>query len=240
MQHISNHQPRHKTSWDGTIWKLILIPTHFVFSKGWALDYLTGQQVNVDGFHSSMETVKNIPIGSAYTAMDHPNGNTYILHAHDGLCFFDSIEHSLLSPPQLWGNNIQCDICPKHCTNGESFFGRRDPQTDIHLPFSFYGCISYLPIQHPTENELDSCLHITLTNDAAWHPYASTFHKQEQPFTPNFSSEYLGKSHDFTQHCTISATSSHTHHSAVSPMDLARHWGTHLPIAMNVLKMTTQ
>ena len=50
------------------------------FSKGWKLDYLTGKQVDVDGFHSSMETMKNIPIGSAYTAMDHPNGNTYILH----------------------------------------------------------------------------------------------------------------------------------------------------------------
>ena len=98
------------------------------FSKGWALDYLTGQQVNVDGFHSSMETMKNIPIGSANTAMDHPNGNTYILHAHEGLCFFDSMEHSLLSPAQLWGNNIQCDICPKHCTNGESIFGCRDPR----------------------------------------------------------------------------------------------------------------
>ena len=77
------------------------------FGKGWKLDYLTGQQVDVDGFHSSMTTMKNIPIGSAYTAMDHPNGNTYILHAH---------------------------------------FGCRDPHTNIHLPFSLYGCISYLPI----------------------------------------------------------------------------------------------
>ena len=116
------------------------------FSKGWKLDYLSGQQVDVDGFHSSMTTMKNIPIGSAYTAMDHPNGNTYILHAHEGLCFFDSMEHSLLPPAQLWDNNIQCDIRPKHCTNGESIFGCRDPHTDIHLPFSLYGCISYLPI----------------------------------------------------------------------------------------------
>ena len=157
------------------------------FGKGWTLDYLTGQQVDVNGFHSSMETMKNVPIGSAYTAMDHPNGNTYILHAHEGLCFFDSMEHSLLPPAQLWDNNVQCDICPKHCMNRESIFGFKDPQTDIHLPFSLYGCISYLPIWHPTENELDTCLHIILTNDAPWHPYAPTFHKREQPFTPNFS-----------------------------------------------------
>ena len=208
--------------------------------KGWTLDYLTGQKFDVDGFHSSMETMKNIPIGSAYTAMDHPNGNTYILHAHKGLCFFDSMEHSLLPPAQLWDNNIQCDICPKHYTNGESIFGCRDPQTEIHLPFSLYGCISYLPIHHPTENKLDSCLHITLTNDAPWHLYASTFHKREQPFTPDFSSEYLSKTHNFTQHCTVSAMSSHTHRSAVSTMDLAQCWGTSLPIAMNTLKMTTQ
>ena len=150
------------------------------------------------------------------------------------------MEHSLLPPAQLWDNNIQCDICPKHCTNGESIFGCRDPQTDIHLPFLLYRCISYLPIHHSTENELDACLHITLTSDAPWHPYASTFHKQEQPFTPNFTSEYLSETHDFIQHRTISVTSSHTHRSAVSPMDLARRWGTSLPIATNTLKMTTR
>ena len=187
-----------------------------------------------------MTTMKNIPIGSAYTAMDHPNGNTYILHAHEGLCFFDSMEHSLLPPAQLWDNHLQCDIRPKHCTNGESIFGCRDPQTDIHLPFSLYGCISYLPIRYPSEHELSTCLHITLTNDAPWHPYASTFHKREQPFTPNFAPEYLGETHDFTQHRTVSATSSHTHRSAVTPMDLARRWGTSIPIATNTLKMTTQ
>ena len=150
------------------------------------------------------------------------------------------MEHSLLPPTQLWDNNIQCDICPNHCTNGESIFGCRDPQTDIHLPFSLYGCISYLPTRHPTENELDACLCIALTSDAPWHHYASTFHKQEQPFTPNFLSEYLSETHDFIQHCTVSVTSSHTHRSAVSPMELARCWGTSLPIATNTLKMTTQ
>ena len=150
------------------------------------------------------------------------------------------MEHSLLLPAQLWDNKIQCDIRPKHCTNGESIFGCRDPQTDIYLPFSLYGCISYLPIHYPSENELDTCLHITLTNDAPWHPYASTFHKCEQPFTPNFASEYPGETHDFIQHCTISATSSHTHHSAVTPMDLTRRWETSLPVATNTLKMTTQ
>ena len=74
------------------------------FGKGWTLDYLTRQHIDVDGFHSSMETMKNVPIRSAYTAMDHPNGNTYILHAHEELCFFDSMEHSLLPLAQLWDN----------------------------------------------------------------------------------------------------------------------------------------
>ena len=108
------------------------------------------------------------------------------------------------------------------------------------MPFSLYGYISYLPIRYPSESKLDTCLHITLTNDAPWHPYAPTFHKWEQPFTPNFASGYLGETHDFTQHRTVSARSSHTHHSAVTPMDLARRWGTSLPVATNTLKMMTQ
>ena len=80
------------------------------FGMGLKLDYLTSQQVDIDRFHSSMKTMENIPIGSAFTAIDHPNGNTYILHAHEGLCFFDSMEHSLLPPAQFWENNILCDI----------------------------------------------------------------------------------------------------------------------------------
>ena len=162
------------------------------FGKGWTLNYLTGQHVDVDGFHSSMETMKNVPIRSAYTAMDHPNGNTYILHAHEELCFFDSMEHSLLPLAQLWNNNIQCDIRPRHCTNRESIFGCKDPQTDI-LPFLLYGCIFYLPIRHPTENELDSCLHIILTNEAPWHIMYQHFINESNHSHPIFHQNILVK-----------------------------------------------
>ena len=113
------------------------------FGKGLELDYLTGQQVNVDGFHSSMTTMKNIPIGSAYPAMDHPNRNTYILHAHEGLCFFDSMEHSLLPPAQLWNIIFNVTSDPSTVQMGSLFLGAETPRP-------IYTCLSPYMAVSPT------------------------------------------------------------------------------------------
>jgi len=54
----------------------------FCFGKGWVMDSYTGIQVDVGGFHDSMETVKNVPVATCLSAFDHPNGPTYILVAN--------------------------------------------------------------------------------------------------------------------------------------------------------------
>lgn len=150
------------------------------FGKGWVPEHFTGQTVNVDGFHDNLPSIKDVPIGTASTAYDHPNGNTYILTAAEGLCFFDSMDHSLIPPAQLWDNNILCDIRPKQYAP-DSIFGIHDAHQDLHIPFQLHGCISYLPLRLPTEAELEQCPCIHLTNDAPWDPYHVRFQQQEQP-----------------------------------------------------------
>ncbi|KAL7568191.1 hypothetical protein ACA910_020883 [Epithemia clementina (nom. ined.)] len=71
------------------------------FGKGWIIESYMGQVVNVDDFHKSFDTLRNIPIATASTAFDHPDGQTYILTAHKGLDFTSSMEHSLLPPAQV-------------------------------------------------------------------------------------------------------------------------------------------
>jgi hypothetical protein len=210
------------------------------FGRGWRLDYYTGQEVDVSGFHDTMDTLTNIPIGAAFTALDHPSGVTYILHAHEGLCFFDSMEHSLLPPAQLWDNGLKCDITPKHCSGGHSIFGIEDPSTHTHLPFNLYGCIAYLPTRLPTDNELATCQIIELTSDIPWEPYSIKFQHRERPFQQQLTPTPDTTPYDFATNRTICPTSSQTHRSNVLPHDLARRWGTSLPVAQRTLQVTTQ
>ena len=152
--------------------------------KGWIVDSFTGVQADVGGFHDSMDTVKNVPVASCLTAFDHPDGHTFILMAHEALFFGETMEHSLIPPAQVWNNHLICDIVPKHCSNGKSLFGIYDHKTNVHLPFSLYGCIAYLPTRLPTEHELDNCDRIYLTSDEPWDPYSKTFADRERPFLP--------------------------------------------------------
>jgi len=147
--------------------------------KGWKVLYYTGQVVNVSGFHDSFATIQDVPIASCCTMYDHPDGHSYILIAHEVLFFGDSLEHSLIPPAQIWNNGLLCDITPKHCSNGHSIFGILDQATNLHLPFQLYGCIAYLPIWLPHDHDLEDVEHITLTSDAEWNPYSSTFAEKE-------------------------------------------------------------
>jgi len=137
------------------------------------------------------------------------------------------LEHSLIPPAQIWNNGLLCDITPKHCSNGHSIFGILDQATNIHLPFQLYGCIAYLPIQLPHDHDLDDVEYITLTSDAEWNPYSSTFAEKGQPFLPShqhytYSDEFMNATYDFASHQLICATSaSMDHHSSVSPEHLA-------------------
>ncbi len=157
----------------------------FCCGKGWVVDSYTGIQADVGGFHDSMETVKNVPVATCLSAFDHSGGHTYILVANEALFFGETMEHSLIPPAQVWNNNLVCDIVPKHCSNGKSIFGIFDNQTNVHLPFSLYGCIAYLPTRLPMEhNELANCDQIYLTSDEAWDPYSQVFADRERPFLP--------------------------------------------------------
>jgi len=169
--------------------------------KGWVVDNYTGTQADVGGFHDSMETVKNVPVATCLSAFDHPDGHTYILVANEALFFGETMGHSLIPPAQVWNNNLVCDIVPKHGSNGESIFGIFDNWTNVHLPFSLFGCIAYLPTRLLMEHELATCDQIDLTSDEPWDPYSQDFAECERLFLPTNRhyevDEYLHATYDF-------------------------------------------
>jgi len=198
----------------------------FCCGKGWVVGSYTGIQADVDGFHDSMETVKNVPVATCLSAFDHPDGHTYIVVANQALFFGETMEHSLIPPAQVQNNNMVCNIFPKHCSNGKSIFRIFDNWANAHLHFSLYGCIAYLPTRLPMEHELANCDQIYLTSDEPWDPYSQEFGEHERPFLPTNQcyevDEYLHATYDFQGDQLIRATSSKDHQSNISAAELAQ------------------
>jgi hypothetical protein len=72
----------------------------------------TGKIIDVSGFHDSLETISNIPVGTCITALDLTN-ETIIASFQQSLYFGDSMEHSLIPPTQLWEHGLTVNVVPK-------------------------------------------------------------------------------------------------------------------------------
>ena len=112
----------------------------------------------VNGFHSDMAPIKDVPVATVATAYDDPiTQETYILVFHEALYFGSSMEHSLISPMQLRHFGLRVDQTPKQYDR-ESLHGIAFPDQEDHqlvIPFQLHGCISYFPSRLPTQTELD-------------------------------------------------------------------------------------
>ena len=85
------------------------------------------------------------------------------------------MEHSLLSPNQLWVNGLVVDTCPRQFSMGESIHGIFDPTEDIYFQFWMHGCISFLPMWLSTNGELEECCHVYMMLESEWEPYSNNF-----------------------------------------------------------------
>ena len=66
----------------------------------------TGQCCQVSGFHSSFDTLNDVPVATVATAYQHPSGVVYILIIHEALYFGRSLDHSLINPNQIRASEI--------------------------------------------------------------------------------------------------------------------------------------
>ena len=139
----------------------------------------TGKIVDVNRFHVTMDTIKNVQIGTLITAIDLKD-ETIIAVFHQRLFFRNTMEHSLIPPAQLWDNDIIVDITPRSKSNGKSIHGIYSPDDEVHIPFDLHGCITYFPTRLPTDYDKDNCRWITLTSEREWDPYSDHFRASEQ------------------------------------------------------------
>jgi hypothetical protein len=119
----------------------------------------------------------------AATGYDDPtNGDTYILILGQAIYMGDKVDATLLCPNQLRYNGIIVDDVPVHLAppNHPSTHSINCTDDDIILPLSLHGVISYFHMRIPTQEELDTCQWITLTNESQWDPHSSSFQEQEE------------------------------------------------------------
>eukprot|EP00934_Nitzschia_sp_Nitz4_P002319 Nitzschia sp. Nitz4//scaffold471_size5685//193//5616//NITZ4_009210-RA/size5685-processed-gene-0.1-mRNA-1//1//CDS//3329552692//2319//frame0 len=153
------------------------------------LHYATGKVADVSGFHPTMNSISNVPIGTAITAVDLAN-ETVILVFNEALYFGAAMEESLVPPAQLWDHGVICDITPKVHSGGNSIHGIFQVEDNVYIPFGLHGCISHFVTRLPTTEEKQNCRWITLTSDREWKPYSEEFALAEAAAVGHFTDPY--------------------------------------------------
>ena len=199
----------------------------------------SSQYCVVSGFHSDMEPMQNIPVATVATAFDDlVTQATYILVFFEALYFGDSMEHLFVSPMQLHHNGLHVDQTPRqydpNSNHGISF--PSDEDADLFIPFHLHGCISYFSSRLPTDNEMQRCRYIYMTEDSTWDPYLESFRQAELPFASSLES----RSSKNTSARGIYGVSSNTRRCTIAPSLLAKRLGISTYSAELTLNTTTQ
>ncbi len=188
-----------------------------------------GHTADVKGFHGDLGKLEGIPIGTCYTAIDHPVLQETIIGVfHQCLYFGSQMEESLINPNQLQANGLVVDTCPKQYSNGKSLQGIYHEEDDLYIPFQMHGCTSYFSSWLPTQKEIAEFQQIVFTLEEAWDPYSQTFAALEKVYE---NKEHGATEGEFSTNAganiciNISATSSHNRHLTVDAMALAWQWG---------------
>ena len=140
----------------------------------------TGLTANVAPFSLEYSELPDVPIVKAATAYDHPiTGKVYILVMAQALWFGDRLENTLICPNQCRDNGVDVDERPRRYVSesSHSIYFRAD---DIRIELTADGYLSYLRTRTPTNEELESCKWLQLTEDAPWDPYSKDFARQEE------------------------------------------------------------
>ena len=136
--------------------------------------HFTGKECDVSPYTDTYEAIKSVPIVQAGTAYDNPEtGETTILILNEVIWMGDKMDHTLVNPNQLraYGLNVQdnpfSDSPIFISTEGNEFV----------LPLSSKGTILGVTTRTPTDNELQTCPHVSLSSEYEWDPQNVRFPK---------------------------------------------------------------
>ena len=128
--------------------------------------YSTGQVCDVRGFHDDFDSIKDVPVATVATGYRNEHGQVYILIIHEALYFGPGLDHSLINPNQIRHNGIVVSDDPYDSSRQ---FGI--DHDHLFIPFRSEGCTVFFETFVPSDQEVDTCPHVILTDgEREWDP----------------------------------------------------------------------
>ncbi len=156
------------------------------------LEY-TDQVVNVSAYSDHLDTMENIPVVTAATALDDlSTGTTTILILRKSLYMGDKVKTTLLCPNQMRANGITVEDVPMHLAPKDkpSLHSIYSPEDDFVIPLSLKGVFSCFVMHTPTWEEIETCKHIKLTEEYNWDSHSEEFQDQESNLGEHLRGDY--------------------------------------------------
>jgi hypothetical protein len=216
------------------------------------IESYTTYECTVSPFLEEYQEQQNVRICTALTAAVVPStGETVILRLGQCLDFHDKLPKTLLNPNQLraFGISICDDPTDKHRPLGIELDNR------THLPMYMKGSICGLMTWSPTNEELESCRIVDVSNVSDWDPSSVIFpdvrHPDDRYSTISaFVTRRLNPIDchvscndcilpSFEKLCVSSTITSDRHHSPDAKL-LSEKWDCSIEVARSTLQATTQ
>jgi len=173
------------SSKDGIAYGRIELDSHAdttCVGKNFRVISFTDRVCEVSPYHPDYNAISNVPIVQAATAYDDPNsGETFILVFHECLFLGDALQNTLMNPNQVRANGIVVDDIPKHLSPNPQHATHSIyvPKEDLRIPLQLRGVISCFSSRSPSDQELQTCQWIEMTNSEEWSPDSNSFSEDE-------------------------------------------------------------
>ena len=219
------------------------------------METFSDRTCNVQPFNDTYDSMKNIQTVNAVFSHDTTDGRTFLLEVNQALDFTSSMEHSLLCPNQAWMYGTIIDETPQFLDlTGKSSHSVKPASSDVNIPLLMKGPISYIPVRHPSDEELEFCQRLVLTDpDTEWDPACmdGLFHVSSASASLHGEEKPAGICTDIESHllydnlleqlvASINVQSiSHSKVNSVCPEALAKLWRIPIHKAKLTLNATT-
>jgi hypothetical protein len=143
-----------------------------VLSKGWEIiSTHNSRRANIVGFDHETAIKLNLPIVSAITAPDLPNGQSILLVIHESIDN-ETSNHSLLSEFQLREFGVIIDSkCHRHGGTQQIVIKDDNHSDPLVIPLDLAGCMVHFRHRLPTSEEIASLKQYNLTQGGTpWNP----------------------------------------------------------------------
>ena len=202
-----------------------------------------GMTVDAIPFDSQLGKMSNLPIVHAIFAYDDIHTSTTTLLRINNAIYIKDMDNSLLCPNQAREFGTIIDDVPPHLDHtGTGTFSITSDDSEFHL--LQHGPTAYLPVRRPTEEELEHCTIVDITEEHDWDPYKGSSSTINAINTAQ-NDDYLTEEDDIDNHLVynqirrIQAMRVSKPKDKLTPEYLAQIWNCGIETARKSIEATT-